>query len=180
MGSGYARQGPLQRIARRPLAELVDRTRQSAHLAVLHGSDVLYVLEERAPGRPPLVTDVGVRLPAHLTASGRAVLAHLSSAQVRALFPSSAAFVDRHGTGPRSLSSLRSLLTETRQRGYAVEEGEVTPGLSSVAAAVLDHNGHPLAGVAVTYAEGDAEPATLATDVRRTAGLLSTRLGGRG
>ena len=54
----------------------------------------------------------------------------------------------------------------------------MTPGLSSVAAAVLDHNGHPLAGVAVTYAEGDAEPATLATDVRRTAGLLSTRLGG--
>ena len=87
VGSGYARQGPLQRIARRPLAELVDRTRQSAHLAVLHGSDVLYVLEERAPGRPPLVTDVGVRLPAHLTATGRAVLAHLSAAQVRALFP---------------------------------------------------------------------------------------------
>ena len=39
VGSGYARQGPLQRIARRPLAELVDRTGQSAHLAVLHGSD---------------------------------------------------------------------------------------------------------------------------------------------
>ena len=63
VGSGYARQEPLQRIARRPLAELVDRTGQSAHLAVLHGRDVLYVVEERAPGRPPLVTDVGVRLP---------------------------------------------------------------------------------------------------------------------
>ena len=53
------------------------RVGQSAHLAVLHGRDVLYVLEERAPGRPPLVTDVGVRLPAHLTASGRAILAAL-------------------------------------------------------------------------------------------------------
>ena len=42
-------------------------------IAVLHGRDVLYVVEERAPGRPPLVTDVGVRLPAHLTASGRAI-----------------------------------------------------------------------------------------------------------
>src|SRR3546814_2716789 len=69
VGSGYTRQAPLQRISRRPLAELVDRTGQSAHLAVLHGRDVLYVIEERAPGRPPLVTDVGVRLPAHLTAS---------------------------------------------------------------------------------------------------------------
>ena len=99
VGSGYARQAPLQRIARRPLAELVDRTRQSAHLAVLHGGDVLYVLEERAPGRPPLVTDVGVRLPAHLTASGRAVLAHLPAAQVRALVPA-AGGVRRPGTAP--------------------------------------------------------------------------------
>ena len=53
VGSGYARQEPLQRIARRALAALVDLVGQSAHLAVLHGRDVLYVLEERAPGRPP-------------------------------------------------------------------------------------------------------------------------------
>jgi len=178
VGSGYARQAPLQRIARRPLAELVDRTRQSAHLAVLHGRDVLYVLEERAPGRRPLVTDVGVRLPAQLTASGRAVLAQLPAAQVRALYPSTGAFVDRDGGGPRTLNALRALLTETRTRGYALEEGEVTPGLSSVAVAVLDHNQHPLAGVAVTYAEGEAEPAALAEDVRRIARLLTTRFGG--
>jgi DNA-binding IclR family transcriptional regulator len=180
VGSGYARQAPLQRIARRPLAELVDRVRQSAHLAVLHGSDVLYVLEERAPGLPPLVTDVGVRLPAQLTASGRAVLAHLPAAQVRALYPSPASFVLRHGVGPTSLSSLRSLLSETRQRGYATETGEVTPGLSSVAAAVLDHNDFPIAGVAVTFAEGESDPDSLANEVRRTARLLSARLGGRG
>ena len=177
VGSGYSRQEPLQRIARRPLAALVDRVGQSAHLAVLHGRDVLYVLEERAPGRPPLVTDVGVRLPAHLTASGRAILAGLPAAQVRALYPGPSAFVDRHGTGPRTLSALRTVLSETRQRGYATEEGEVTPGLASVAAAVFDHNAHPVAGVAVTYAEGD--PAVLAAQVRRAADGLSRRIGGR-
>jgi DNA-binding IclR family transcriptional regulator len=176
VGSGYARQAPLARIARRPLAELVDRTGQSAHLAVLHGRDVLYVLEERAPGRPPLVTDVGVRLPAHLTASGRAILAALPAAQVRALYPSAAAFVDRHGTGPTSLSGLRAVLSEGRARGYAVEDGEVTPGLASVAAPVLDHNGHPLAGVAVTYDTGDAD--ALAPAVLRTADALTARLSG--
>lgn len=151
VGSGYARQEPLQRIARRPLARLVDRLGQSAHLAVLHGRDVLYLLEERAPGRPPLVTDVGVRMPAHLTASGRALLAALPRNQVRALYPDRSAFVHRHGKGPSSSSALRALLAETRQRRFAFEDGEVTPGFASVAAAVLDHNGHPVAGVAVTY-----------------------------
>ncbi len=178
VGSGYSRQGPLQRIARRPLAALVDETGQSAHLAVSHGTAVLYVVEERAPGRPPLVTDVGVRLPAHLTASGRAILAALPAAQVRALFPDRDAFVDRHGVGPTSLSALRLLLSETRQRGYAVERGEVTPGLASVAAAVLDHNGHPVAGVAVTYADGEADEAALSRAVRATAAGLGRRLRG--
>ncbi|MGA9746915.1 MAG: IclR family transcriptional regulator [Nocardioides sp.] len=179
VGSGYSRQAPLQRIARRPLAALVDRLGQSAHLAVPHGRDVLYVVEERAPGRPPLVTDVGVRLPAHLTASGRAVLAALPANQVRALYPDRAAFVDRHGSGPTSPSALRSLLTETRQRGHAVEDGEVTPGFASVAAAVLDHNGHPVAGVAVTYPVQEAPSVDrIAHHVRRTAQALTRRLGG--
>ncbi len=178
VGSGYSRQEPLQRIARRPLAALVDETGQSAHLAVSHGRDVLYVVEERAPGRPPLITDVGVRLPAQLTASGRAILSALPAPQVRALYPDRAAFVDPNGVGPTSLSQLRTLLSETRQRGYAIENGEVTPGLASVAAAVLDHNGHPVAGVAVTYAEGEGDEARLSRAVRRTAQLLTSRLGG--
>lgn len=179
VGSGYSRQEPLQRIARRQLAALVDATKQSAHLAVLHGRDVLYVVEERAPGRPPLVTDVGVRLPAALTASGRAILASLPAAQVRALYPSRDAFVDRHGKGPASLTALRSLLSETRQRGYATEDGEVTPGLASVAAPVLDHNEHPVAGVAVTYEAGRADEAAVRDAVRRTAAALTARISGR-
>lgn len=179
VGSGYARQAPLQRIARRALAHLVDTVGHSAHLAVPHGRDVLYVLEERAPGRPPLVTDVGVRLPAHLTASGRAILAALPPAQVRALYPDRSAFVDRHGLGPTSLHALRGLLAETRQRGYAVEEGEVTPGFASVAAAVLDHNGHPVAGVAVTFPADDPPDLRRTTAATRsTAATLTRRLGG--
>jgi DNA-binding IclR family transcriptional regulator len=180
VGSGYARQEPLQRIARRPLAALVDTVGQSAHLAVLHGRDVLYVLEERARGRPPLVTDVGVRLPAHLTASGRAILAALPQSQVRALYPDRSAFVDRHGGGPSSPGALRSLLAETRRRGYAMEDGEVTPGFASVAAVVVDHTGHPVAGVASTYPSDDPPvlPETIAA-TRRTADRLTTRIGGR-
>lgn len=176
VGSGYVRQEPLQRIARRPLAALVDRTGHGAHLAVLHGRDVLYVIEERAAGRPPLVTDVGVRLPAHLTASGRAILAALPGAQVRALYPDRTSFVERHGLGPASPSALRALLTETRRRGFAVEDGEVTPGFASVASAVLDHNDYPVAGVAVTYpSDGSASDPAAVLDCART---LSRRIAG--
>jgi DNA-binding IclR family transcriptional regulator len=182
LGTDYLRQEPLARLARPVLARLVDRVGQSAHLAVLHGREVLYVVEERAPGKPPLVTDVGVRLPAHLTASGRAVLADLPSPQVRALFPDAGAFVDRHGVGPRSLSALRRVLAEVRRRGYATEDGEVTPGFASVATAVHDHAGRPVAGVAVTFPTGEVDAAgrdRIAVRVTRAAAELTRRINGR-
>jgi DNA-binding IclR family transcriptional regulator len=181
LASGYSRQAPFQRLARVPLAKLVDSTGHNAHLAVLHGREVIYVIEERAPGRAPLVTEVGVRLPAHLTASGRAVLARLPQAQVRALFPDASAFVLRNESGPGSLTALRQLLVEARRRGYATEDGEVTPGFSSVAAAVLDHSAHPVAGVAVTFRGdevGAEQQRRIAAQVTRTANQLSRRIGG--
>jgi DNA-binding IclR family transcriptional regulator len=183
LGTGYTRQAPLQRLARVPLATLVDRTGHAAHLGVLHGRDVLYVLEERAPGRPPLVTDAGVRLPAQLTASGRSLLAALPPQQVRALFPDPASFVLRAGRGPRSPSALRQLLVDVRRRGYATEDGEVTPGYASVAAAVLDHVGHPAASVALTFPQaevGSRERAELAERVVDAARRLTRRIGGHG
>src|SRR3954453_21918131 len=181
IGSAYMRQEPLARLARPVLGRLVEAVGQSAHLAVLHGREVLYVVEERAPGRPRLVTDVGVRLPAQLTASGRAVLAGLSAAQVRALFPDGSAFVERHGAGPQTPAELRRLLAAARAAGHATEDGEVTPGLASVAAAVYDHTGRPVAGGAVTFPAGEGEGAAgpqRARGVPAAAGDLTRRIGG--
>lgn len=193
LGSGYARQQPLQRLARPLLARLAERSGHNTHLAVLHGRDVLYVVEERVPGRPSLVSDIGVRLPATLTASGLAILAALPAAQVRALFPDESAFVQRNGAGPTSLTALRSELSKTRQHGFAEEIGSVTPGLASVAAAAIDHNGHPVAGVAITMPHADAgsgaAPDTapdpdhrvrLAEMAKQCAAEVSARLGYRG
>ncbi len=182
LGSAYSRQAPLARLARPVLATVVTRVRQSGHLVVLHGNEVFYVVEQRARGRPGLVTDVGVRLPAHLTASGRAILAHLPAPQVRALYPDAASFTTRTGTGPRSLSELRAVLAQARRDGHASEDGEVTPGFASIADAVRDHTGHPIAAVAVTFAVeprlGPSEDDALVRAVRAAAAELTRRLGG--
>jgi DNA-binding IclR family transcriptional regulator len=195
LSSGFSRQEPLTRLGRPILAALVDRIGESAHLAVLHGSDVLYLVEERAPRRPSLVTDVGVRLPSHLTASGRALLATLPSAQLRALFPDASAFARRaghdtgsggsggsSGSGPQGYGELKRLLDRVRADGYAAEDGEVTEGMASVAVAVTDHTGWPAAGIAVTFARDavpKAEWPALAATVALSAAELSKRIRGR-
>ncbi|GAA2093348.1 IclR family transcriptional regulator [Microlunatus panaciterrae] len=181
LGSAYQRQAPLQRIARPILDRLVSVTTHNAHLAVLHGRDVFYVIEERAPGRPLLVTDVGVRLPATVTASGLAMLAELPAAQVRALFPHREALVQRSGKGPATVVQLRQLLTDVRNRGYALEEGTVSEGLSSVAQAATDHGGHPTAAIALTFATAEVdepERDRLVEALGRATAALTRRLGG--
>jgi DNA-binding IclR family transcriptional regulator len=169
--------------ARAPLAALVDSAGQTAHLAIMHGRDVIYVIEERATGRPPLITDVGVRLPAHLTASGRAMLARMPSAQVRALYAEPGSFALRNDRGPKSLTALRLLLAEARRQGFASEDGEVTPGFASVAVAASDRAGYPAAAVAVTFPATEVDARTrerLAARAARTAAEVSRRLGATG
>lgn len=182
LSSAYERQEPLARLGRPLLAGLVDHVRLSGHLAVPSGSDVLYVIEERAHGAPRLVTEVDVRLPMHLTASGRAILAALPKSQVRALYPNAQAFAHRFKTDIDRYSKLRTVLEETVARGFAIERGSVTEGFSSVAVAVLDHRSWPIASIAITFRDDDiteSDYAKLAGDVRVTSMMLSARMHGR-
>ncbi|KAA5832847.1 IclR family transcriptional regulator [Saccharopolyspora hirsuta] len=185
LGSAYLRHDPLERLAGPLLRRLVDEVGSTAHLGVLHGGESLYLIKERPSQPQTLVTDVGVRLPAQLTASGRAMLAHLPAAQVRAVLPSSERFVRRTDRGPRNLPELRRLLAAEQRRGWAVEDGFVTAGFASVACPVFDHGGHPIAAISVTFrhpCEGQECGATwpdLAGQVHRTAAELTTRISGR-
>lgn len=188
LGSAYLRHDPLERLAGPLLRRLVDQVGCTAHLGVLHGGESLYLIKERPSQPQTLVTDVGVRLPAQLTASGRALLAHLPAAHVRALLPSSERFVRRTDRGPRNLPELRRLLAEERRRGWAVEDGFVTAGFASVACAVFDHGARPIAAISVTFRHfcdtPGGEPCAetwpnLATQVHQTATELTTRISGR-
>lgn len=183
LGSAYLRHEPLERLARPLLRRLVDRVEHTAQLGVLHGPEALYLVREQPRQPQSLVSDVGVRLPAHLTASGRAMLAHLPSAQVRALLPTADSFVDRTGRGPGNLPALRRRLAAERRQGWAVEDGYVTAGFASVAAPVFDHGERPIAAVTVTFRHvcedecGQTWPG-LADQARRAAEELTSRIGG--
>ena len=181
LGSGYARQQPLVLLGSPILRRLVADTGHSGHLAVLHGTDVVYLVEERTHKGPRLVSDVGVRLPAHLTATGRAILHTLPKAQLRALYPHAAIRLPRRqGSGPETLKDLKELLRKGRQRGFATEHGEITEGLASIAVAVTDGTGWPVAAIAITAQENELGHQNAFANVNRVVGAakeLSRRFG---
>lgn len=185
VGAAYLRHDPLERLARpliqRLSLEVARMTPAVAHLGVLHGRETLYLLKETPATPVTIVAEVGVRLPASLTASGRTLLADLPVAQVRALFPNAASFVDRTGVGPMTLRSLNQLLDQERLRGWAEEDGFITTGLASVAVASHDHSGRPAASVGLTFRSDQADDAArelLAVAARRCAREITRRLSG--
>ncbi|MEJ2868727.1 IclR family transcriptional regulator [Actinomycetospora sp. OC33-EN08] len=181
IGSAYLRHAPLEQLGRPLARRLAARTGETAHLGILHGADTLYLVKERPPRQSfpvSLVTDVGVRLPASLTANGRSMLAHLAPAQLRALF--AAPLVTRTESGPTSLPELRELLAVERARGWAREDGMITAGMRSVGACAFDHHGTPVAAFSVT---GRGDRATtgeeeIAAATRSAARALTRRLSG--
>lgn len=184
IGAAYLRHDPLERMAGplvRKLARDAGATPSFAHLGVLHGRETLYLAKAESRRRLVNIVEVGVRLPAPLTASGRAMLAEMPAAQVRALFPDARAFVDRTGTGPGSLAALQQALAEVRRSGCAHEEGFIDEALSSVAAAALDRDGHPAASLGLTFARdtSSSERARIEKLVLRAARELTTRLRGK-
>ena len=175
LGSAYLRSNPLGRLAQPHVRALAEANSGTAHLAVLRGWETVYVLKEQAEKSVAVITASGVHMPAYLTATGRAIMSGLTKRQVLALFAGESTFVNRTGAGPRSVRELNMELAHARTRGYAIEKGEITPGIWTVAVPVLDALGRPIASVGLSLPEAehtDEREAQAAGACQRTAAVI--------
>jgi DNA-binding IclR family transcriptional regulator len=184
IGTSSSRTARIGQLAKPLLERLVEQAAIPvvAHLAVLSGADVMYVSRVQGFRAPTTVSRIGVRLPAHLTATGRSLLAALPPSQVTALYPHSSDLIIRGDTGPRSRAELDVILNRSREQTWAREDGEITADYGSVGAAALDRNDYPAAAIGLTFrvdAATEQDWSTLGQSVRETASALASRLIGR-
>ena len=149
-------------------------------LSVLSGTDSLYVAVRNSARPLGLAFNVGMRLPAYLSGSGKAMLAQLEPGAVRRLL---AAGPLTHLTrkGPRDVDALLKELALTRKRGHSIDDETVREGVYSFGAPVFDASGVAVAGVAVCINKallGADRGARHCDAVLRVARTLSQRLGG--
>lgn len=126
------------------LIELYERTHQTAHLAVLHGVDVLYLGKLYGPHTVPPPTRVGGRAPAHCTATGKILLAYAEQPS-----RSDGPLVHRTHRSITDPVQLGRHLAAVRQEGVAFDDEETRPGLRCVAAAIFASPGRPIAALDV-------------------------------
>lgn len=121
----------------------------SAHLGVLDGREVVYVVRRTPNLSFASNIRVGSRLPAHAANMGRIILAHLADSAVAALYEGAEMPATSPHT-PTNLTALRAALALDRAAGLAWSDGFFEASISSVAAAVLDASGRPVAALNVS------------------------------
>ncbi|MBW1640502.1 MULTISPECIES: IclR family transcriptional regulator [Microbacterium] len=115
-------------IAMPQLKELVERLGETANLATIDGDRVIYVSQAPSPHAMRMFTEVGRRSHLHSTGVGKAILSQLGDDEVREI-------IGRTGLPPataHSLTTIDALLADlavSRERGFAIDDGEQEIGV---------------------------------------------------
>ncbi|GAA3580963.1 IclR family transcriptional regulator [Amycolatopsis ultiminotia] len=154
--------------------QIRDRQDETVQLAVLSGAQVTFVAHVDTTKPVRLQTRIGRQLPAHASASGKAILAFRDETDLRPVL----------GTGLPQLTEatihdeavFRGELALVAERGYATEVEEMTADLSCFSAPVLDGDGRAVAAVTACVPTNSVPPGRaeiLAAEVRWAAGELA-------
>ncbi len=169
----------LRRFAYPVMAGLRDLTAQSVQLAVLDGTDVVFLAIARTGPTLRPHARIGGRLPAHATAVGKAMLAFSPPDVVERVIRGGLSGRTPHTiTRPDALA--RELL-HIRGAGVATERDECVVGRSCIASPVLAAGGEAFAGISVAGENDEIVVDHMKAAVRAAAATLSHRAasGGR-
>lgn len=147
--TAFSHQVQLVPMALPHLEQIGARFGETVQLATLDGNEVVYVA--KVPSRHPiqLVSNVGTRLPAYATGIGKALLACLSTEQLRRLYQPGE-LLRFTATTLTSISALIDELNVIRNQGYATDNGEYSPGIYCVASPILTAGNLPYAAVSIS------------------------------
>jgi DNA-binding IclR family transcriptional regulator len=171
----------LREVALPSLRRLATETQTTAHLAVLEGSEAVYIERVPSPGFIQLDTWVGRRMPLHSTSVGKVLLAFLPAVEADIVMQSIALprFTARTIV---SLSRLKQELNKIRDAGVAVDNEENTLGVRCVAAPIFRDGSIVVAALSLTgpvQQVTEERMAGIAEKVQETARQLTLALGGR-
>jgi IclR family pca regulon transcriptional regulator len=146
LGSAYLDSMNIEAITRNFLEDMALKTGDSAAVAVLDGTEIVYVARASLRMLLRLEAHVGSRFPAYPTSMGRVLLAGLSRERLAHYFET-ARFeaLTEHTVTDRG--RLEQLIDECRRNGYAAVEDELAFGVVAVAVPIVDHAGRVVAAL---------------------------------
>jgi len=129
------------------LRHLRDMTGETSYLAVLHEGAVRALGRFDGAHSRRSSAELGITKPLHCTSQGKAMMSHLSRAQVQALLKT-----PLHSYTPKTITDIGQLMVQleiSKARGFAIDDEEILEETRCVGAAILDPSGQPIAAISV-------------------------------
>lgn len=161
------------------LRMLVDKFGDASSIAIMDGTDVLYVAHQSVQRARRAAAMAGARYPAHATSMGRVLLAAMTEDKLNAYF---------EACTPEPLTSktctdivaLRKELEIVRENGYATTVDQLDYGITALAVPVRDADGRAIAALNTSGYTGIVTPETLVSErlptLRETASHIAHQL----
>lgn len=147
LGSAVLARLDLRTTALAQMEALLERTRETVHLSVLDGDEVVYVHKLDSPEPVRAYSQIGGRAPAHCVATGKAMLAYESDAFLRSLSQRLTRHTERTITDP---GEFMREMARVRSTGHAVNRGEWRESVVGIAAPIRGSDGRVLAALGIS------------------------------
>ncbi len=140
-------------LAREALTRLSAQSGHAAHLSVLDGTESVLLEHFTGPNPLQVMSPVGTRLPASITAMGRALLSRLPADEFRARYGNadSARLHDAPPRCPQTVGALARLVRQAARERAAVAVEEGLPGVAAVATTVVEPASRAVLGLALSF-----------------------------
>lgn len=180
LGSSFAERLDLAGEAQQAAARTAADCDETVHVALLEGTDVVYIAKVDSTHPVRMVSAVGRRLPAHCTAVGKMLLSGLTPAGLDARYPRDRRLAAMTPSSLTSPAKLRTQLTRIHDEGVAYDDCESNDAVHCVAAPVYDRSGAMVAAMSISVPNirwDEPRRAEWTELVRSGADSLSRRLG---
>jgi DNA-binding IclR family transcriptional regulator len=149
IGSGYQRRADFVPIAKPFMEDLARKAQETVNLAVLSGTEILYLDKVDSPRSVGVMSKIGQRNPVYCTSLGKSLLAFQREEDQERII----AGIEFKPLTPHTITSpkeFREELKRIRLQGYALDRREIEEDVECIAAPIRNHLGNAVAAVSIS------------------------------
>ena len=179
IGNAYLNRIDFPKVSKPIMTGLALKVQETVHLAVLSGTEIVYVDKVDSPRPLGIMSKIGQRAPLYCTALGKVLLAFQHEDELKRiihqlkLIPmTSNTIISKH----RLMEELRAI----RKQGYALDHREIEEDVECIGAPIQDYLGNVIAALSISGPQrkiNTPQEKQFVSSVVKAAGLISSKLG---
>jgi DNA-binding IclR family transcriptional regulator len=179
IGNAYLNRIDFPKVSKPMMTDLALTVQETVHLAVLSGTEIVYVDKVDSPRPLGIMSKIGQRAPLYCTALGKVLLAFQPEDELKRIIHQLKLVPLTSNTITAKQKLLEELRTIRRQ-GYALDNREIEEDVECIGAPIRNHLGNVIAALSISGPQrkiGTPQEKNFVAEVVKTAVLISSKLG---